>query len=428
MPEHTVWLQLLVLYLGALALGSLFSRLRWPAASGHLLAGLILGPLLLEFTGALPPVLHLADLAVVFLLFQLGLDTNPEPMLERPNTAFAVAGGGFVLSLVLGYGAGRLMGGDFAAAAALGLVLAMSVSAVRPAALENLTIYQNRTGHLVQGAAAAGHYLSLAALSVLVVATGAGGPPSPETVLVWAAAVVPFALAWLLSRFLSTALAMKAAAHADLALLLGLGMIILLTGSARLTQTPVMTAAFLAGQVMRLEGANRKILAAVQHRVKTVAAGFLAPLFFGTLGALAAFSGTREFWLPTALLLVASLAGKAVGGGLTALACRRPMADAVATGTAMAGNGPAPLAAAAAVLAINPASAAVGAHPLIGPEMLAAAVAALLTASLIAPALLGQVVRRAALDSEQAAFESALDAGMPPSLRPKRRKNRSLQP
>ena len=404
-PPSSALIQLMAFYASALALGAWLSKHGQARFNGHLLAGLVLGPVLLSPAQTLAYLTPIADLALFFLLFQAGLGMDPEPFLERPAASLVIGAAGFVLPLALGYGAGRVMGADPMVSLSLGLVAAMSVTAVGPRALSQLKICQNRTGHVVQGAALAGHYLSLAALSVWVVAA------SPQEIDFQASglarAALPFALAWVMTRFVLEPVALKAGHQAEAYFCLCMAVLAVMAWAADLAGAVMITAAFLAGQVLGLETANREILEKAQARLQSMAGGFLVPVFFGVLGTQTDFSLSGAFWALAALLFVAILGGKVIGGVLAALACRRPRIDALATGLALAGGGTVPLAAAAALMAIgvpDTALASMAQCPLLGGRELAALAVAWVASAAAAPVLLRWLVAKTALSQEKAAF------------------------
>ena len=115
--EIGVVLLKLVVLLGAAKLaGELAERLRQPAVLGELLAGVLLGPSLLGFVdfsgtgGDLPILQFLAQLGVLLLLFQVGLETRLADMAKVGRSAGLVAllgiagsfGSGFLVSYLLG--------------------------------------------------------------------------------------------------------------------------------------------------------------------------------------------------------------------------------------------------------------------------------------------------------------------------------------
>lgn len=103
------WLLTLGLVLvAAKAMGLLARRWGQPPVLGELLAGVLLGPSVL---GLLPPlgtdayvIFHfLAELGVVLLLFEIGLETDLKAMFQVGPAALAVAAVGVVAPFVLGF-------------------------------------------------------------------------------------------------------------------------------------------------------------------------------------------------------------------------------------------------------------------------------------------------------------------------------------
>jgi Kef-type K+ transport system membrane component KefB len=99
------WIALLLL-VGKVA--SLVERLKQPAVLGELVAGVVLGNLALLGFMALEPlksdafVRSLAELGVVVLLFQIGLESNLQEMRRVGARAMAVAAVGVIVPFVLG--------------------------------------------------------------------------------------------------------------------------------------------------------------------------------------------------------------------------------------------------------------------------------------------------------------------------------------
>src|SRR5712692_6516277 len=84
---------LLVLILGAAkVLGALAQRIGQPAVLGELVAGVILGRSILGLVDPGTDVLHLfAELGVIILLFEIGLETDLRQLLRVGGAATVVA-------------------------------------------------------------------------------------------------------------------------------------------------------------------------------------------------------------------------------------------------------------------------------------------------------------------------------------------------
>lgn len=104
------FLGLLVLILAAAKFcGALAQWIGQPAVLGELVAGVILGNLAL--VNPKNEVLHLlAELGVVILLFEIGLETDLRKLVKVGGAATAVAVVGVALPFALGYAVCRMLG------------------------------------------------------------------------------------------------------------------------------------------------------------------------------------------------------------------------------------------------------------------------------------------------------------------------------
>ena len=90
--------------------GELFERFRQPAVLGELLGGVAIGNLsLLGFTLAEPLKTHdvinaLAEIGVIILLFEVGLESNLGEMVEVGWSSLLVAVSGVIAPFFLGWG------------------------------------------------------------------------------------------------------------------------------------------------------------------------------------------------------------------------------------------------------------------------------------------------------------------------------------
>ena len=127
--SHLLFELLLLLALTAAGL-ALFERLRLPAVAGFLVVGAIAGPAGLQLVDEPERVRSLAEIGVVFLLFEIGLELPLERLRSLWRTAL-VAGGAQVLltTAVVAIGA-NLFGLAAAPALVLGGVIAISSTAL----------------------------------------------------------------------------------------------------------------------------------------------------------------------------------------------------------------------------------------------------------------------------------------------------------
>lgn len=131
MPEAwQLLLDLIVTLIGALFFGVLMEKLRQSPIVGYLLAGVVIGPSALGLAKGAESLQAIAEIGVALLLFTIGLEFS----WKRLRSMGAVALGGGALQLVLtaavGLGASRLWGLPWNAAILIGLILALSSTAV----------------------------------------------------------------------------------------------------------------------------------------------------------------------------------------------------------------------------------------------------------------------------------------------------------
>src|SRR5450755_2162416 len=80
------------LILGAAKLaGELFERLHQPSVVGEILAGVLIGPSVLGWVSPSETTSALAEIGVIFLLFNVGLETKPSTILSVGKSAAYVA-------------------------------------------------------------------------------------------------------------------------------------------------------------------------------------------------------------------------------------------------------------------------------------------------------------------------------------------------
>jgi len=102
MQAHDFFLILLLILVGARIFAEVFQRIGLPPVLGELAAGLFLGPTLMGWVTLNDTIKLLAEIGIILLLFDVGLETDLKRLKESGWSAVVVAIGGFFLPLVLG--------------------------------------------------------------------------------------------------------------------------------------------------------------------------------------------------------------------------------------------------------------------------------------------------------------------------------------
>lgn len=104
MESHTFLIHLVLILFSARIVGEIAARLQIPSVIGELLAGIIIGPSLLGIVEATPSIQLLAQIGIILLLFEVGLETDIGKLLAAGLKAFSVALGGVVMPFIFGFG------------------------------------------------------------------------------------------------------------------------------------------------------------------------------------------------------------------------------------------------------------------------------------------------------------------------------------
>ena len=194
--ENLLWLALIIL--AARLFAPLAQKIRFPAVLGELLLGVVLGNLgLLGFhyfdTVARDPIImFMAELGVIILLLQIGLETRLGDLVSVGARASAVGTVGIVIPFVLGaFVAGPLVlpGMEFNAYLFLGATLAATSVGITGRVFRDLGKLKMPEAQVVLGAAVIDDVLGLVILAVVSSLVEAGTVSVVDVLLIIAKAV-----------------------------------------------------------------------------------------------------------------------------------------------------------------------------------------------------------------------------------------------
>ena len=279
----------LLLLLAALA-GMGARAIGLPAVIGYLLVGVLVSPFTPGYVANREQLSILADVGVVLLLFEVGIEINPLRLAREGRRLLLLAPLQVAVTWVLSAAASVALGMSVAGAAIIGLSIAMSSSVV----VVNITRSRRRTTDRITDEELLGwsviqDLVGVSAALVLVVVLGVGGRSGLVAIggviaFVALAAVAAYLLPWLLRRLMG---------EHDLFLLVSVASGLLLAGVGSLYfGIPLALAAFVAG------------LAITESPVAAEARQRLLPfrdLFEGCLALLLRRRGRRADFLHLAL-------------------------------------------------------------------------------------------------------------------------------
>jgi Kef-type K+ transport system membrane component KefB len=159
---------LVAILVSAKLLGELAEKFGQPAVLGELVAGVLLGGSVLGVLDPHVEVIHLlAEVGVILLLFQIGLETDLPRLLKVGPAAAAVAVTGVVVPFVLGYGVALALGLATLPAVVCGAALTATSVGITARVLSDLGRLQEPESQIVLGAAVIDDIIGLIILAVV---------------------------------------------------------------------------------------------------------------------------------------------------------------------------------------------------------------------------------------------------------------------
>jgi len=168
METHEFFLYLLIILLTARVFAELATRLQAPAVIGELFAGVVLGPSLLGWIEPAEAIKLMAEIGIILLLFEVGLETDIKRLVSTGLKSVVVALVGFVLPLVLGFALGYWVF-DLSLLVSLfigGTLTATSIG-ITVRVLSDLRRQHSAEGQIVLGAAVLDDVLGVVLLALL---------------------------------------------------------------------------------------------------------------------------------------------------------------------------------------------------------------------------------------------------------------------
>lgn len=162
-----VLLELFLMFTGGKLLAEILERLRQPGVLGELLAGVLLGPSLLQFVHNTELNHGIAEIGAVFLLFTIGLETKPSDLLEVGWTASAVAVFGVIVPFVFGLWFMRFAGHSAIESIFTGAAMVATSVGITARVLSDLGALSTRAARVILAAAVLDDILGLLVLAVV---------------------------------------------------------------------------------------------------------------------------------------------------------------------------------------------------------------------------------------------------------------------
>jgi Kef-type K+ transport system membrane component KefB len=322
---------LLLLLVASRVLGEITGRLGQPAMIGEILAGVLLGPSVLNFVHSTPEIKAIADLGVLLLVFITGMEMDPTALWKAVRGRGAwVSAAGFIIPLLSGMLVGAAFGLDQTRNIFIGLCVAITAVPVSIRILMDLGKLNTAIGQKIVSAAVANDVAALLALGIILdVKSGGGsreaffksvGLAATKALLLMAVVLIAARVA---RRFSVGRLSRPGRLQRVLTKLKGnetlfavvLVFVIAFASFSEFMGLDFVVGAFFGSMLLSHELLGRSNFEEIRKTASNVTMGFLGPVFFAAIG-LEFDLWSLQSWKIVVAILAVSFAGKIFGGYL----------------------------------------------------------------------------------------------------------------
>ena len=331
--------EIAVILLSTKVLGIVTKRFALPQVVGALLAGLLLGPAMLGLLQETALMDQLAELGVIVLMFNAGLETDLGELKKAGASAFIIAligvlvplAGGFVLACFFNTGEGVFLQNIF-----IGVILTATSVSITVETLKEIGKLSTRSGNAILGAAIIDDVLGIVALTIITSMSGTGA--NVVVVLLKIAAFFAISVVvWTLMHRIVAWWFRRYDRDKRRFVVISFAFCLLYAYAAEaFFGVADITGAYIAGLIF----AKTPRVTYLQDRFDTLSYTLLSPIFFASLGlkvVLPEMSGTIVLF--SVLLILLAVTSKIVGCGLGARLCRYSGQDSLRIGVGMISRG-----------------------------------------------------------------------------------------
>ncbi len=316
---------LAIIILAAKAFGFLSVKIGMPAVLGELLAGVILGPTLLNLFG-LPFVTdthllegfnHLAEVGVILLMFMAGLETDLKAIGRVGKVAVLAGVLGVIVPLIIGAGSSLPFGFTVQQAIFIGIILTATSVSISAQTMLELGVLKRKEGIALLAAAVIDDVLVIVVLSIVIALTSGGGNLL-DIGLVLGKMVVYFLVAGLIGWKVLPWLMRQGQKLPISEGLTALTVVVILAYSwtaEYLGGVALITGAFMVGVAVSRTNVKHEI----EEKFHTLTYGFFVPIFFVSIGLAANLAALAPSdLLFAAVIILGAVLGKIIGCSLGA--------------------------------------------------------------------------------------------------------------
>lgn len=331
---------LCLILLFALIGGQIANRCGLPAVIGELLAGIVIGPAMLNWVQPSGLIKSFSDIGVVLLMFLAGLESDLAILKKLWKPSFLVATFGMIVPIVIAYLTGIAFKFSRTESLFLGITFAATSVSISVAVLQEMKKLETKEGMTILGAAVVDDLLSVILLSVVSSVTGTHTDSANANLglgltlllqLVYLVVLLAASI-WLFPRILKLSERFLLPAAKPLVTII----IVLLAafGAEKVGLSNVIGAFFVGLAFSRLPDKQK-----LQKSFTDIGYSLFIPIFFASIGLEMSITGIFKDGLLFIVLFVGSVISKLVGASVGAKMAGFSSSSAYQVGTGMISRG-----------------------------------------------------------------------------------------
>ena len=342
MDSITFFKDLAIIIVSAKVFGLLAQKLKAPQVVGEIIAGLVIGPCLLGVVEKSDHLSLLAEIGVVMLMFEAGLETDLKELIRTGVKALLVACAGVFVPLVGGtilyscfYGFESVGSEGFFRAVFIGTIMTATSVGITVQTLKELGHLNEPIGTLIMSAAIIDDVIGIIVLTFVI---GFKNPDSkPSAVIIHTLLFIAFSfgagfLTYYIFKYIE-----KKSPHRRRIPIFGLALCMFMAFAAEeFFEIADITGAYVAGLIL----CSLKDSQYIARKVDINSYMIFGPVFFASIGVTTTLSGFSKdlIFFSIGFVLVAMIC-KIIGCGVTAKLMKYSVRDSLKVGVGMMTRG-----------------------------------------------------------------------------------------
>ena len=342
MESYEVLRDLAIILFSAKFFGVVARKCKAPQVVGQIIAGLLIGPCLLGWINQSDFIAKLAEIGVIILMFEVGLESDIKELMKTGPIALLIACAGVFVPLVLGtllymgfYGTAPWGSENFFKAVFIGTIMTATSVSITVASLQELGKIKSKVGTTIVSAAIIDDVIGILVLTFVIGFKNPNSKPGMvilQTIAFFAVAIVGGYIVYKVFLTLD-----KRYPHTRRIPIVSLAFCFALSYIAeKYFGIADITGAYIAGIVLCSLSDNEYI----ERKSDVISYMFFGPIFFANIGLKTSFSAMngKLFAFCICFVLVA-LGAKIIGCGMVGKMCKYNWSDSLKIGVGMMTRG-----------------------------------------------------------------------------------------